>query len=161
MLPNFLYDTYQQYKADTEKIATWLAETAKHCGWAEANEANGTTNIQSNKAPKLKGRARKLARDAAAAEKAGAPSKKNVAKEQMYIIRMKDFVPMAQLIAHATDSAIKMLPAACMRLDSRQSAAARRKTPLEEDDRSLRKLWQVAEGRVDRSLLPCRCTPGL
>jgi hypothetical protein len=40
MLPIFLYNTYKQYKADADKIATWLAETAKKCGWVKANIEN-------------------------------------------------------------------------------------------------------------------------
>ncbi|KAH7250350.1 uncharacterized protein BKA55DRAFT_378070 [Fusarium redolens] len=30
MLPTPLQGTYQQYKADTDSVAAWLASTAKH-----------------------------------------------------------------------------------------------------------------------------------
>jgi hypothetical protein len=34
MLPDFLVDTYKQYKADTDAIASWLAKTAIQCGYS-------------------------------------------------------------------------------------------------------------------------------
>ena len=33
MLPDFLGSTYARYKADTDKFATWLLETANQCGY--------------------------------------------------------------------------------------------------------------------------------
>lgn len=122
MLPNFLYDTYKQYKADTDKIATWLAETAKKCGWIEANAAEGASATNSSKPTKLKGRARKLAREAAAAGKA-APSPSDVgksgsAKAQKYVVRTKDFVPMAKFIANASDDSLR-IPSGFMNLIKR------------------------------------------
>ena len=92
MLPDFLFSTYKQYKTDTDKIATWLAETAKKCGYKSAS--NGVSGpgsddaAQTSKQPKLKGRARKLARDAAAAEKkasaAGTSVKESSRSRSMY-----------------------------------------------------------------------------
>ena len=119
MLPNFLYDTYKQYKADTDKIATWLAEAAMKCGWAEANTGNGASSIQSGKPPKLKGRARKLAREAAAAGKATpSPSKNAPASVPVYKVRVKDFVPMAQMIANAGESSVR-IPAVVIKVIKR------------------------------------------
>ncbi|KIW27233.1 uncharacterized protein PV07_06991 [Cladophialophora immunda] len=55
MLPQHLQSSYQQYKADTDHIATWLATTAQRCGF--------TLNLQvaeeATRPMKLKGRARK------------------------------------------------------------------------------------------------------
>lgn len=59
-LPPDLFTTFKQYKLDTEHIAEWLASTAEKCGFVRSQAIE--------KAPKLKGRARKLARDAAKAE---------------------------------------------------------------------------------------------
>ena len=33
MLPGFLPSSYARYKADTNKFATWLLETADQCGY--------------------------------------------------------------------------------------------------------------------------------
>jgi hypothetical protein len=32
-LGSYIYSTYKQYKEDTAYVATWLAETAKACGY--------------------------------------------------------------------------------------------------------------------------------
>ena len=86
MLPEPLFNTYTQYKSDTLRIATWLASTARRCGYTpppeqssnSANGAaiNGSAGIGSGvngdgvevKPQKLKGRARKLAKEAAVRE---------------------------------------------------------------------------------------------
>jgi hypothetical protein len=106
MLPEFLFSSYKQYKTDTNKIAYWLAETANKCGWTPSTGAsqNGTAP-EDAKAPRLKGRARKLARDAAAVEKNNSSSGRSNEKEPAkHVIRIKDFVPMAACIASADTS---------------------------------------------------------
>lgn len=30
-LPEFLFDTYKRHKADTNRVAAWLVETAQKC----------------------------------------------------------------------------------------------------------------------------------
>lgn len=106
MLPDFLFSSYLQYKTDTRKIASWLAETAGKCGWTPpAPDASDGSTGQYAKAPKLKGRARKLAREAAAAEKKNPGSAEKGDKEPpKHIIRIKDFVPMAAHIASNSSS---------------------------------------------------------
>ena len=106
MLPEFLSSRYSTYKADTDKIASWLAENAAKCGWTAPTDVprNGGAP-QDAKVPKLKGRARKLARDAAAAEKkVPSPSEKTDPELPRHIIRIKDFVPMAACIAKHSSS---------------------------------------------------------
>jgi hypothetical protein len=103
MLPEFIFSSYKQYKTDTTKIASWLAETAGKCGWTAPTHltANGDAE-KDGKAPKLNGLARKLARDAAAAEKKGQTSTKNCNKEPpQHIITIKDFVPISLLILYS------------------------------------------------------------
>ena len=101
MLPDFLLSSYKNYKTDTTKIACWLAENAGKCGWTSPNDIAPTGDTTKDaKAPRLKGRARKLARDAAAAEKKHQTSVKNSDTElPKHIIRIRDFVPMAACIA--------------------------------------------------------------
>ena len=89
MLPDVLFGKYRQYKDDTTKIATWLAETAAKCGYASP---------EPEKPKKLKGRARKIARDAR--QNDGAASS---ASDVKHIIKVKDFVKMAEAIARASD----------------------------------------------------------
>ena len=75
MLPEPIFNTYTQYKSDTLRIATWLASTAARCGYTTPSDdavnaltRNGAANEDGVevKPQKLKGRARKLAKEAAA-----------------------------------------------------------------------------------------------
>jgi hypothetical protein len=100
MLPESLFSSYKQYKSDTTKIASWLANSAEKCGWQPPTlAAPGGLATQETKAPKLKGCARKLAREAAAAEKKTPSSANNEKEPPKHIIRIKDFVPMAACVA--------------------------------------------------------------
>ena len=85
LLPPDLFTTFKQYKLDTEHIAGWLASTAEKCGFVRPSQSV-------EKAQKLKGRARKLARDAAKAEK-------NDKEAPQYIIHVHEFLPMAKHIS--------------------------------------------------------------
>jgi hypothetical protein len=65
MSPCIFYSTYRKCKDDTNNITSWLATTAKRCGYQpDLLLAEAATSGQQT-APKLKGRARKLAGDAA------------------------------------------------------------------------------------------------
>ncbi|KAI8300892.1 hypothetical protein K4K61_009389 [Colletotrichum sp. SAR11_59] len=74
MLPAPLVSVYQQYKQDTDSVASWLASTAKACGYP-ANLLNPV------------GQAKKKAKH----------KHKNISSK--YIVALKDFVPLAQFIA--------------------------------------------------------------
>lgn len=108
MLPDFLFSTYKQYKTDTEKITTWLAETAKKCGYtspfSDPKAPGESVAGQHGKPLKLKGRARKLAREAAAAEKktpaSSAADGNEIAKETKYTIPVREFEVMAEHMAN-------------------------------------------------------------
>ena len=80
MIPDFLAGSYKKYKQDTALFTTWLANAAASCGYkpeatkrphseqpAQVKPANSESPLPST--PKLKGRERKLARDAAAKAK--------------------------------------------------------------------------------------------
>jgi hypothetical protein len=120
MLPDFLFSTYKQYKTDTDKITTWLAETAKKCGYKSPSfdpKAPGENVANRNgKPPKLKGRARKLARDAAATAAAAekmtpASSTANAndkAEETKYTVPVREFEVMAEHIAKSQDASLKI-----------------------------------------------------
>jgi hypothetical protein len=53
------YTTYKQYKADTNSVAGWLAQNALRCGLKISVPASTTPAP----ATRLKGKARKLARE--------------------------------------------------------------------------------------------------
>jgi hypothetical protein len=116
MLPEFLFSTYKQYKTDTDKITTWLAETAKKCGYKSASfdrEASGENAPDQNGKPaKLKGRARKLARDAAAAEKkvpaASSGDANTKGAEKKFTVPVREFEIMAEHIAKSQDASLKI-----------------------------------------------------
>jgi hypothetical protein len=113
MLPEFLFSTYKQYKTDTDKITTWLVETAKKCGYKSAfldpNASGEDAPGQNGKPPKLKGRARKLARDAAAAEKK-APGTASAVNgvEKKFTVPVREFEVMAEHIARSQDASLKI-----------------------------------------------------
>jgi hypothetical protein len=47
MLPDFLKDSYKQYKADTDRFATWLVNVAKKCGY-EPEDLTPTPSLDAN-----------------------------------------------------------------------------------------------------------------
>ncbi|KAF4470290.1 Ank-repeat mbp1 [Fusarium albosuccineum] len=86
MLPASLKSIYRQYKADTDSVATWLATTAKANGYTDE------TTDSKKPAPKKKGKGKKKKPNGAA--QAGSSGSKNT-----YVIKIKDFAPMAKHIA--------------------------------------------------------------
>jgi hypothetical protein len=100
MFPEFLFSSYKQYKRDSNAIAEWLAENSAKCGWTASKSVAAGDDTIGAKSTRLKGRARKLARDAAAAEsKAEASKGKTAVEPPKHIIKINDFVPMAACIA--------------------------------------------------------------
>ncbi|KAI1115971.1 hypothetical protein F5Y14DRAFT_408804 [Nemania sp. NC0429] len=98
MLPHSLYSVYQQYKLDTDAIASWLASTAQANGYPQELLQAGSDDPQKKtQAPsrRLKGKARLQAvrehRQNLAADKARLAQKK-------YTIAIKDFVALADFI---------------------------------------------------------------
>lgn len=84
------FSTYQRYKRDTTLFTTWLSNTAKALGWRPANkpsfnvqkpaatektatEKTATSAPAAQKSVRLKGKARKAAKDAANASSNAAP----------------------------------------------------------------------------------------
>jgi hypothetical protein len=89
MSPSFFHTSYKQYKDDTNHIASWLATTAKRCGHPSDLLTSTAAKNDAQTAPKLKGRARKLARDAAKAAPSKQPafqSKDEARAKRVYII---------------------------------------------------------------------------
>jgi hypothetical protein len=91
--------TYQTYKNDTATFTTWLVSTAKQCGLT-VNGEDGPTNGE----PKLKGRARKLARDAAKQSNASSDSLK------CQMVTTKVLIACAETIAKHKKPPVRLPP---------------------------------------------------
>ncbi|RAH66344.1 uncharacterized protein BO66DRAFT_381538 [Aspergillus aculeatinus CBS 121060] len=117
MVSNFMRSSYLQYKADTDTVATWLVATAKSCGFpvdklgATANPTFTTNNPPSAATPgpskRLKGKARKLAREAAT-KAASTGSQSTTSEAAKHILALKDFVDLAEYIAASTTPVIRV-----------------------------------------------------
>ncbi len=63
MLPSFLESTYKKYKNDTSIFVKWLCEAGSKCGYA-ISIVKTAKQEPAAKAPRLKGKARKEAKQA-------------------------------------------------------------------------------------------------
>ncbi|CEI70950.1 hypothetical protein FVEN_g9682 [Fusarium venenatum] len=90
MLPSSLFSIYQQYKEDTDSVASWLASTAKARGYP--SNLLTPTGIQTKGAGRLKGKARRDAKK----QKASVPTPLHTIPK--YVIAVKDFIPLAEFI---------------------------------------------------------------
>ena len=59
VLPDFLFDTYRRYKADTSHVIAWLAETAQKYGYALSADSNPAKSRASSVAEVPNRKARK------------------------------------------------------------------------------------------------------
>jgi hypothetical protein len=91
-LPDFLFDSHKRYKADTDRVAAWLAETAQKFGHALKSQPSMSRPAGS---ARLKGKARKEAR-----EKAATTSPTTTAVAVPYTITTQEFTSLAELIAN-------------------------------------------------------------
>ncbi|KAK9235391.1 hypothetical protein V1525DRAFT_271654 [Lipomyces kononenkoae] len=94
MIPAPLVSVYQRYKQDTDAVASWLASTAKACGYPADLLASKSWDAAQPKSGRLKGNARKAAREAGT---------EVPPKASKYIVALKDFLPLARFIAQYRD----------------------------------------------------------
>ncbi|KAK9322283.1 hypothetical protein V1517DRAFT_140982 [Lipomyces orientalis] len=99
MIPASLVSIYQRYKQDTDSVASWLASTAKACGYPADLLASKSWDVPPPKSGRLKGKARK---DAQAAGTAGSR------KASKYIVALKDFLPLARFIAQYREPGVSV-----------------------------------------------------
>lgn len=100
MPPSTLINTYSQYKQDTNSVATWLASTAKANGYSHDLLSNGTTTGgNGNKAGGGGGRLKGKARAQGKKGKAPPPKKTNSKGGPNYIIKIADFIALAEFVA--------------------------------------------------------------
>lgn len=99
MLSNCPTGSYQQDKADTDAVPTWLVRTAKRCGYSADLLDQAEANVQAaKKSGRLKGKARKEAKAAAAAIPSTS-SATPAANSKRHTIGVHDFIDLAHLIA--------------------------------------------------------------
>ncbi|KAI9766307.1 MAG: hypothetical protein M1839_004922 [Geoglossum umbratile] len=106
MPPAFFAQTYQLYKKQTDQIARWLLDTAEQCGYRLETQASGEVNTKSsvsvaNTPPasgRLKGRARKEARDWHNAQQLPSSSSPAAAEATPFRIRLPQFAELASVI---------------------------------------------------------------
>lgn len=115
MLPNSLRGSYTIYKEDTDSVATWLASTARRCGYPLDLLTTLGENAVSQKASRLKGKARKLAK-AAASTKGEGPEIAG-SGSTTYTIAIKDFIPLAEHIVAYQKPPVKVPSAFVRSLD--------------------------------------------
>ncbi|KAL9109590.1 MAG: hypothetical protein Q9227_005770 [Pyrenula ochraceoflavens] len=94
--PDYLIGCYRRYKSDTQYIATWLASTAKKCGFVADTKAPAAPAPKSNAKPAPKyAKTRKQRKRAEAAQSQASPQQTG----QIHNIKLKDFISLAKLIA--------------------------------------------------------------
>jgi hypothetical protein len=123
MLPAFLDSTYKRYKRDTSIFITWLYENAQKCGYKPTNPPQAkATEPASVKGPRLKGKARKQAKQGGAAE----PSPKT-AKEEHFVVAIKELIGLADTIVESQTPAVSV-PTEIIRAGLRAVSARKRCT---------------------------------
>lgn len=100
MLPGPLVSTYRQYKEDTDAVASWLASTARACGYsADLFTGSGPSQAPSS-STRLKGKARVQAKNAAGGQSSSRPPAPPAGPK--FTIAIKDFVPLAKFVADSS-----------------------------------------------------------
>jgi hypothetical protein len=106
--------SYQQYKSDSDTVATWLANTAKQNGYPkDLLDSHKPQPAAPPKPGRLKGRARKLAHAASEARQAREQnsepaSTQEISQPPRYLIAVKDFINLSEWIAGSTKPRIKV-----------------------------------------------------
>lgn len=107
MLPNPLISIYQQYKQDTDSVASWLASTAKACGYPSDLLPNNNGDTAKKTPGRTKGKARSKAK------KKGPGSGSGPAKVFKYIVALKDFIPLAEFITSSAKPKVAVPESFC------------------------------------------------
>ncbi|KAL8772294.1 MAG: hypothetical protein Q9209_002506 [Squamulea sp. 1 TL-2023] len=106
------YTEIPLYKKDTNIIATWLAVKARKCGYPTdllfKNESISHTFAQPAKSQRLKGKARKEAREKTRGNGSDVKAEKVSAAGPAHIIKIKDFISLAEFIAGYTNPVVQV-----------------------------------------------------
>lgn len=102
MLPPFLKSSYKTYKDDTNAVASWLATTARQCGYLVDLVSTADSSTVTQATGRLKGKARKEAKKALQSEPGQSTSNGSAsasARSPRHIIKIKDFTTLAEVIS--------------------------------------------------------------
>ncbi|KAJ3044402.1 hypothetical protein HDV00_002294 [Rhizophlyctis rosea] len=165
-LPGFLFDRYNKYKADTDTLTQWLAETATSLGYqlrCDRTQAGDALKNPQPPAPqpRLKGKARKQARMQSQSKTTPAPA--NTIRKK---IQLAELLPLADFIA-ASKSITGRVPKAIISVAQRAIEVRKRfadwfqsreeKTAEDvENDRTHQHFIEVLEKVVETLSSTCR-----
>ncbi|KAL1799343.1 hypothetical protein ACET3X_003380 [Alternaria dauci] len=145
MTVSSLRSIYQQYKHDTDVVASWLASTAKSLGY---NAPLGPPAPTEQKSQRLKGKARKNAKEGKTPQNG---SDKQASKPK-YTLAIKDFIPLSEHIAGVTDKTIEIpdyFNLALERANALNFSSIENATPRTDGDRArpraLQNLFEVLD----------------
>jgi hypothetical protein len=101
MLPGFLDSTYKRYKTDSSTFVRWLFENGTRCGYIPSSQgpSNQGAATEPAKAPRLKGKARKQSKQAAAT---GTTPVQKSQTEDHKLVAPNDLLPLARIIVEST-----------------------------------------------------------
>ncbi|EGO58512.1 hypothetical protein NEUTE1DRAFT_138231 [Neurospora tetrasperma FGSC 2508] len=109
MLPSNLIGIYAEYKRDTNAIASWLASSARICGYPTEKLSLGSWNSSpSTEAAKPTGRLKRKAREQA--QQATSFTATSITPPKPYTLAVADFVPLAEFIVRSKRPAISVSP---------------------------------------------------
>jgi hypothetical protein len=106
MEPSVFNSHYKAYKADTAVFLKWLFETGTSCGYTPSSQDPPkleATGPEPAKTGRLKGKARKQAKQAAAAGSAPVNESRT---EDRRLVALKDMVPLARAIVESTSPSV-------------------------------------------------------
>ena len=99
-------DHYRVYKEDTNSIASWLATTARLCGYSSDLLFRNAEAKEKKASGRLKDQARKKAREEAGAYASTSANEMTVPEKPAYMIAANDYSTLAQYIAASTKPVI-------------------------------------------------------
>jgi len=122
MLPSFLKGTYAIYKEDTDSVASWLASTARRCGYSLNLLDNAAGQVSGQKVPKKKKKKKKNNNGKALNPVDTLTTEDNrsnptPAGPVTYTIAIKDFVSLAEHIVAFQKPPVKVPTAFVKALD--------------------------------------------
>ncbi|KAI4279291.1 MAG: hypothetical protein L6R38_005073 [Xanthoria sp. 2 TBL-2021] len=112
MIPETFISSYQRYKEDTNVFTTWLSQAARICGFKlpslERNQAEPKpSNNSENKAPRLKGKARKEAKAASSTSNSQDAEAKPVLVSK-YKLTTRNLIEQAEVVVNSKKANVQM-----------------------------------------------------
>ena len=129
MLPEILAGSYKRYKEDTNVFTTWLSQAAAACGYKpaqqEQNKSKPACQRTPTTTPRLKGRARKEAKAAAAESKKLSDNFEPPRPTVKYNVTTQELLHQAEAVAKS-EKVLMRLPDSVVRIVQRAIGARKR-----------------------------------